>query len=116
MRKIIVQSFITLDGVMQSPGGPREDPTGGFSHGGWAVNFFDESMMKFVGESQAKPFAFLIGRRTYEKRKRLCLRFPHKLHHGLVKEVYCPSSMTEAASWVFTRSTGRLHNTIKRDK
>ena len=66
MRKLIVQSFITLDGVMQSPGGPHEDPTGGFSHGGWAVNFFDEPMMKFVRESQAKPFALLLGRRTYE--------------------------------------------------
>ena len=66
MRKIIVQSFITLDGVMQSPGGPHEDQTGGFSYGGWAVNYFDESMMKFVGESNAKPFALLLGRRTYE--------------------------------------------------
>ncbi|HEY4759882.1 MAG TPA: dihydrofolate reductase family protein [Thermoguttaceae bacterium] len=66
MRKIIVQSFITLDGVMQSPGGPHEDPTGGFTYGGWAVSYFDESMMKFVGESAAKPFALLLGRRTYE--------------------------------------------------
>ena len=66
MRKIIVQSFITLDGVMQSPGGSHEDQTGGFRHGGWAVNYFDESMMKFVGESNTKPFALLLGRRTYE--------------------------------------------------
>ena len=66
MRKIIVQSFITLDGVMQSPGGPHEDPTGGFSYGGWAVNYFDESMMKTIGEWSAKPYALLLGRRTYE--------------------------------------------------
>ena len=66
MRKIIVQSFITLDSVMQSPGGPHEDQTGGFRYGGWAVNHFDESMMKFVGELNAKPFALLLGRRTYE--------------------------------------------------
>lgn len=66
MRKIIVQSFITLDGVMQSPGGSYEDPSGGFSYGGWAVNFFDESMLKFVGESANKPFALILGRRTYE--------------------------------------------------
>jgi dihydrofolate reductase len=66
MRKIIVQSFVTLDGVMQSPGGPHEDPTGGFIYGGWAVSYFDESMMKSVGESTAKPFALLLGRRTYE--------------------------------------------------
>ena len=51
---------------MQSPGGPHEDQTGGFSYGGWAVNYFDESMMKFVGESNTKPFALLLGRRTYE--------------------------------------------------
>lgn len=66
MRKIIVQTLITFDGVMQSPGGPEEDPSGGFKYGGWAVNYFDESMMKFVGESSAKPFALLLGRRTYE--------------------------------------------------
>ena len=51
---------------MQSPGGPHEDPTGGFIYGGWAVSYFDESMIKFVGESTAKPFALLLGRRTYE--------------------------------------------------
>ena len=66
MRKIIVIEFLTLDGIMQAPGGPHEDQTGGFSYGGWAVNYFDESMMKFVGESNAKPFALLLGRRTYE--------------------------------------------------
>jgi dihydrofolate reductase len=66
MRKIILQSFITLDGVMQSPGGPYEDPTGKFSYGGWAVNYFDESMMKFVSKSTSQPFELLLGRRTYE--------------------------------------------------
>jgi dihydrofolate reductase len=66
MRRIVVLSFISLDGVMQSPGGQHEDQTGGFSYGGWAVSHFDESMMKFVGESNAKPFALLLGRRTYE--------------------------------------------------
>jgi dihydrofolate reductase len=66
MREIIVQSFITLDGVMQSPGGPYEDPSGGFIYGGWAVNYFDESMMTVLREYSAKPFALLLGRRTYE--------------------------------------------------
>ena len=51
---------------MQSPGGPHEDPTGGFSYGGWAVNYFDESMMKTIGEWSAQPYALLLGRRTYE--------------------------------------------------
>ena len=66
MRKIIVQTFITLDGVMQSPGGPHEDPSGGFIHGGWAINYFDEAMMKSMEDLNTKPFALLLGRRTYE--------------------------------------------------
>ena len=66
MRKIIIQSFITLDGVIQAPGGPHEDPSGGFTHGGWAVNYFDEAMMNAMGDLNTKPFALLLGRRTYE--------------------------------------------------
>jgi hypothetical protein len=62
MPKIIIQAFITLDGVMQSPGGPYEDPSDGFRYGGWAVNFFDEAMLRFVGEATNKPFALLLGR------------------------------------------------------
>jgi len=66
MRKIVIQSFITLDGVMQSPGGPHEDPSGNFTYGGWAVNYFDEQMMSFLKEQSERPFALLLGRRTYE--------------------------------------------------
>ena len=44
MRKVIASAFLSLDGVMQAPGGPEEDPAGGFAHGGWTVNYWDDSM------------------------------------------------------------------------
>jgi dihydrofolate reductase len=67
MRKIIANTFITLDGVMQAPGGPQEDPTGGFKYGGWSVNYWDEMMMKVIMEEVlAKPFDLLLGRKTYD--------------------------------------------------
>jgi dihydrofolate reductase len=64
LRKLAVNTFVSLDGVMQSPGGPEEDPTGGFTHGGWGVNYFDDEMMGQVAE--ADPYELLLGRRTYE--------------------------------------------------
>jgi len=66
MRKIVVNTFMTLDGVMQAPGGPEEDPTGGFNWGGWSVNYWDEVMGKVMDEVMAQPFDLLLGRRTYE--------------------------------------------------
>ena len=64
MRKLAVNTFMSLDGVMQSPGGPDEDPTGGFELGGWAANYFDDEMMSQVAESA--PYELLLGRGTYE--------------------------------------------------
>src|SRR3990172_2928333 len=66
MRKLIVNTFITLDGVMQAPGGPEEDPTGGFKYGGWSVNYWDDTMGKIMGDFMAKPFELLLGRKTYK--------------------------------------------------
>jgi dihydrofolate reductase len=66
MRKIIVNAFVTLDGVMQALGGPEEDPTGGFKYGGWIVNYWDEMMAKVIMEMLAKPFDLLLGRKTYD--------------------------------------------------
>ncbi len=66
MRKLIVSTFITLDGVMQAPGGPEEDPTGGFNYGGWSFNYWDDMMGQVMGEFMAKPFELLLGRKTYE--------------------------------------------------
>jgi dihydrofolate reductase len=64
MRKLVVNTFVSLDGVMQAPGGPEEDPTGGFTHGGWAAGYFDEEMLAQVAESV--PYELLLGRGTYE--------------------------------------------------
>ena len=64
MRTLAVTAFVSLDGVMQAPGGPHEDPTGGFTTGGWAVNYFDEEMMDRI--SGADPYELLLGRGTYE--------------------------------------------------
>ena len=66
MRKLIVLSFITLDGVMQAPGGPEEDPTGGFRYGGWVAGYFDDFLGKVMGKQMSKPFDLLLGRKTYE--------------------------------------------------
>jgi dihydrofolate reductase len=66
MRKLVVNTFLTLDGVMQAPGGPEEDPSGGFTHGGWSVNYWDEQMGQAMGEFMGKPFDLLLGRKTYE--------------------------------------------------
>ncbi len=66
MRKLIVSTFVTLDGVMQAPGGPEEDTTGGFTYGGWTVNYWDDLMGQVMGEYMAKPFELLLGRKTYE--------------------------------------------------
>ncbi|WP_159590699.1 dihydrofolate reductase family protein [Chelativorans xinjiangense] len=66
MRKIIVGAFVSLDGIMQAPGGPDEDPTGGFEYGGWVAPYFDEKMGEAVGEMFAKPFNLLLGRKTYD--------------------------------------------------
>ena len=62
MRKVIAAAFVSLDGVMQAPGGPSEDPTGGFTQGGWTVTYWDEAMGQFMDEMFATPFDLLLGR------------------------------------------------------
>ncbi|EJJ29047.1 dihydrofolate reductase family protein [Rhizobium sp. CF142] len=66
MRKIIASTFVSLDGVMQAPGGPDEDPVNGFRFGGWVFPYADDTMGSVIGELFAKPFALLLGRRTYD--------------------------------------------------
>ena len=65
MRKIVVLSMITLDGVMQAPGGPKEDTSGGFKYGGWTASYGDEVFAK-VMEKELKPADYLLGRKTFE--------------------------------------------------
>ena len=66
MRKIIVLEFITLDGVIQAPGGPKEDTSGGFKFGGWTAPYFDDFSGKVMEEQMSKPFELLLGRTTFE--------------------------------------------------
>jgi dihydrofolate reductase len=66
MRRLVVNTFLTLDGVMQAPGGPEEDPTGGFEHGGWSATYWDDAMGAAMGEFMGKPFDLVLGRGTYE--------------------------------------------------
>lgn len=66
MRKIVVAVFVSVDGVMQAPGGPDEDRSGDFAHGGWVAGYFDEVVGASVGEAFARPFDLLLGRKTYD--------------------------------------------------
>ena len=66
MRKLTISEFVSLDGVMQAPGGADEDTEGGFRHGGWQMGYFDDVAGERIGASMAQTGAFLLGRRTYE--------------------------------------------------
>jgi dihydrofolate reductase len=66
MRRLIVLSFITLDGFIQAPGGPEEDTTGGFKYGGWTAGYWDDFLGSVMGEQMAEPLDLLLGRKTYE--------------------------------------------------
>ncbi|MET0341560.1 MAG: dihydrofolate reductase family protein [Polyangiales bacterium] len=79
MRKIIAPFFVSLDGVMQGPGGPEEDTSSGFTHGGWLVPLFDESLGASVGETFAGSFDLLLGRKTYDI---FAAHWPEVAKHG----------------------------------
>jgi dihydrofolate reductase len=66
MRKLVVLTFISLDGVMQAPGGPEEDTSGGFKYGGWTVPYSDDVSGKMMLEQMSMPFDLLLGRKTYD--------------------------------------------------
>ncbi len=65
MRQLVAQAWMTLDGVVQAPGDPEEDTTGGFQHGGWSLPYFEELAMKWTVENLEAASGFLLGRRTY---------------------------------------------------
>ncbi len=66
MRKLVVLPFISLDGVMQAPGGPNEDTSGEFPHGGWTVPYFDDALGEVMDKQMSEPFDLLLGRKTFE--------------------------------------------------
>jgi dihydrofolate reductase len=66
MRKIIVLEFISLDGIMQAPGGPEEDTSGGFKYGGWTVPYFDKISGQEMGKQMKGAYDLLLGRKTYD--------------------------------------------------
>ena len=66
MRKIITTTFLTMDGVMQAPGGPKEDTSGGFTQGGWSANYWDDTMGQIMGGFMNIPFELLLGKKTYD--------------------------------------------------
>ena len=66
MRKIITTTFVTLDGVMQAPGGPNEDTSSGFKYGGWIANYWDDMMSVILNGFMSIPFELLLGRKTYD--------------------------------------------------
>jgi dihydrofolate reductase len=66
MRQLMVNEFLTIDGVMQAPGGPGENWDGGVDHGGWSTGYWDDRMNEIMGEITGRPFDLLLGRKTYE--------------------------------------------------
>ena len=88
MRRLIVSTFLTLDGVMQAPGGPEEDDEGGFKHGGWSVTYWDDQMGQVMAEATSKPFAMVLGRKTYD-----------------IMAAYWPTAPEETGAKVFNDAT-----------
>ena len=99
MRKIIAITQVSLDGVMQAPGGPGEDPSNGFTHGGWAMPFVDDDAARAVGEIIAGEFDMLLGRRTYEI---FAGYWPNQGDNPIAK------AFNKATKYVVTRSLDRL--------
>ena len=101
MRRLTINTFLTLDGVMQAPGGPEEDPAGGFTHGGWSVNYWDGVMGEVMGEAFTRPFDLLLGRKTYEI---FAAHWPHARNEPGAEQLnsatkYVASRTLEAVEW-----------------
>jgi dihydrofolate reductase len=99
MRKIIAITQVTLDGIMQAPGGPEEDPSNGFTHGGWAMPFVDDAAGEVIDETIAGEFDMLLGRRTYEI---FAGYWPNQGDNPIAK------AFNKATKYVVTRSLDRL--------
>jgi dihydrofolate reductase len=103
MRDLVVSSFVTLDGVMQAPGGPEEDPSGGFAYGGWSVTAWDDAMVQVMTEAEQFPCDYVLGRKTYEI---FAAHWPH-VDDSMGKKLtdatkYVASNTLEGAEWANT--------------
>jgi dihydrofolate reductase len=101
MRKILITTFVTLDGVMQAPGGPEEDPTGDFKYGGWSFHYWDDSMGTVMDEFISKPFELLLGRKTYDI---FAAHWPHVKNEPIADKFnstkkYVVSNSLEKTNW-----------------
>ena len=99
MRKLAVLTFMTLDGVMQGPAFAEEDTSGGFTHGGWAVNYWDEVMEQVMEEAMATPYDLLLGRKTYDSFAR---------HWPQAGDNPTANMMNNATKYVATSTLGEL--------
>ena len=99
MREIIAITQVTVDGVMQAPGGPEEDPSTGFTHGGWAMPFGDDTLSQIIDETIAGEFDMLLGRRTYEI---FAAYWPYQ--DGTIARAF-----NKATKYVVTRTLDQLH-------
>ena len=118
MRKLSVQTFVSLDGVMQAPGAPDEDVSGGFEYGGWVFPHWDETVDKAMAELTAQPFDMLLGRKTYDIFAAYWPNQPDEI--GAVfnrARKYVASRTLERADWensVIVRDAGRDVAALKR--
>lgn len=108
MRKIIAATFVSLDGVMQAPGGPEEDPAGGFKFGGWTFHYWDDAMGAFMGETFSKPYAMLLGRNTYDI---FAAHWPHQKDDPIAESFnavtkYVATHRPDSLSWQNSQSLG----------
>jgi dihydrofolate reductase len=108
MRKIIAATFISLDGVMQAPGGPEEDPAGGFKFGGWTFHYWDDAMGAVMGETFSKPYALLLGRNTYDI---FAAHWPHQKDDPIAESFnavtkYVATHRPDTLSWQNSRPLG----------
>ncbi len=99
MRRLIVSTFLTLDGVIQAPGGPEEDDSSGFALGGWSVNYWDDRMGEVMGEAMSEPFDLVLGRKTYDL---FAAYWPH------ASDEQGGKPLNDATKYVASRSRPRL--------
>lgn len=100
MRKIISITHVSLDGVMQAPGGPQEDPSNGFSHGGWSMSLGDEALLQAINEIMAGEFDMILGRKTYDI---FASYWPHQDGENSIAKAF-----NKATKYVATHSLNQL--------